>query len=175
MKVKSESEVALSCRILSDPTDCGLPSSSIHGSFQVRILEWGAIAFSATIACEVAQSCLTLCGPMDCSLLGSPVHGIFLGKGTGVGCHFFLQRIFLTQGPNPGLPHCRQTLVNSREGTQLHPSTENWIKDLLSMAPSIRTRPSFPLSQSLPSGSFHKPVILLHQGAQTVKTTITEN
>ena len=44
--------------------------------------------------------------------------------------------------------------VNNREGTQLHPSIENWIKDLLSMAPSIRTRPRFPLSQSLPSGSF---------------------
>ena len=38
--------------------------------------------------------------------------------------------------------------INSREGTQLHPSTENWIKDLLSMAPPIRTRPSFPLSLS---------------------------
>ena len=36
------------------------------------------------------------------------------------------------------------------EGTQPHPSTENWIKDLLNMAPPIRTRPSFPLSQSLP-------------------------
>ena len=37
------------------------------------------------------------------------------------------------------------------------PSTENCIKDLLSMAPPIRTRSSFPHSQSLPSGSFHKP------------------
>ena len=37
-------------------------------------------------------------------------------------------------------------------------STENWIKDLLSMAPPIRTRPRFLLSQSLPSGSFHKPL-----------------
>ena len=55
--------------------------------------------------------------------------------------------------------------VNSREGTQIHPSTENWIKDLLSMAPPIRTRPSFRLSQSLLSGSFHKPLILLHQRA----------
>ena len=44
--------------------------------------------------------------------------------------------------------------VNSREGTQLHPATENRIKDLLSTAPPIRTRPSFPLSQSLTSGSF---------------------
>ena len=55
--------------------------------------------------------------------------------------------------------------VNSREGTQLHPSTENWIKYLLSMALPIRTRPNFPLSQSLPSGSFHKPLILLYQRA----------
>ena len=59
--------------------------------------------------------------------------------------------------------------VNKRKGTQLHSSTENWIKDLLSMASSIRTRPSFPLSQSLPSGSFHKPLILLHQRADRLK------
>jgi len=65
--------------------------------------------------------------------------------------------------------------VDSREGTQFHPSTENWIKDILSMAPPIRTRPSFPFSQSLPSGSFHKPFILLHQRAERLKTTITEN
>ena len=65
--------------------------------------------------------------------------------------------------------------VNSREGTQLHLSTENWVKDLLTMDPLIRTRPSFLLSQSLPSGSFHKPLILLHQRADRLKTTITEN
>ena len=65
--------------------------------------------------------------------------------------------------------------VNNREGTQLYPSTENWIKDLLSMPPPIRIRPSFPLSESLPSGSFHKPLILLHQRADRLKTTITES
>ena len=65
--------------------------------------------------------------------------------------------------------------VNSREVTQLHLSTENWIKGLLSMAPPIRTRPSFPLSQSIPSRSFHKLLNLLHQRADTLKTTITEN
>ena len=43
------------------------------------------------------------------------------------------------------------------------------------MAPPTRTRPSFPLSQSLPSGSFHKPLILFHQMADRMKTTITEN
>ena len=46
MKVKSESEVAQSCPTLSDPMDCSLPSFSIHGIFQARVLEWGAIAFS---------------------------------------------------------------------------------------------------------------------------------
>ena len=46
MKVKSESEVAQSCPTLSDPMDCSLPGSSIHGIFQARVLERGAIAFS---------------------------------------------------------------------------------------------------------------------------------
>ena len=46
MKVKSESEVAQSCRTLRDPMDCSLPGSSVHGIFQARVLEWGAIAFS---------------------------------------------------------------------------------------------------------------------------------
>ena len=46
MKVKSESEVIQSCPTLSDPMDCTLPGSSVHGIFQARVLEWGAIAFS---------------------------------------------------------------------------------------------------------------------------------
>jgi len=46
MKVKSESEVAQSCPTRSDPMDYSLPGSSIHGIFQARVLEWGAIAFS---------------------------------------------------------------------------------------------------------------------------------
>ena len=46
MKVKSESEVAQSCPALSDLMDCSLPGSSVHGIFQARVLEWGAIAFS---------------------------------------------------------------------------------------------------------------------------------
>ena len=44
--MKSESEVAQSCPTLSDPMDCSLPGSSIHGIFQARVPEWGAIAFS---------------------------------------------------------------------------------------------------------------------------------
>ena len=46
MKVKSETEVAQSCLTLHDPMDGSLPGSSIHGIFQARVLEWGAIAFS---------------------------------------------------------------------------------------------------------------------------------
>ena len=45
MKVKSESEVAQSCPTLSNPMDCSLPGSSVHGILQARVLEWGATAF----------------------------------------------------------------------------------------------------------------------------------
>ena len=43
MKVKSESEIAQSCPTPSDPMDCSRPGSSVHGIFQARVLEWGAI------------------------------------------------------------------------------------------------------------------------------------
>ena len=49
MNVKSESEVAQSCSTLSDLMDCSLPGFSVHGIFQARVLEWGAIAFSARL------------------------------------------------------------------------------------------------------------------------------
>ena len=49
MKVKSESEVTESCPTLSDPMDCSLPDSSVHGSFQARVLEWSAIAFTREV------------------------------------------------------------------------------------------------------------------------------
>ena len=47
MKGKSESEVTQSCLTLSNPKDCSLPGSSVHGIFQARVLERGAIAFSS--------------------------------------------------------------------------------------------------------------------------------
>ena len=46
IKVRSESEVAQSCPTLRDPMDCSPPGYSVHGIFQARVLEWGAIAFS---------------------------------------------------------------------------------------------------------------------------------
>ena len=55
---------------------------------------------------SVTQSCPTLFDPIDCSLPGCSVRVIDSpGKNTGVGCHFLLQRIFLTQGSNPQLLH----------------------------------------------------------------------
>ena len=87
--------VTQSCPNLCNHMDCSLPGSSIHGIFQARVLEWGAISFStsnpAATAAKSLQSCpdsvrphrrqpTRLCHPWD-----SP------GKNTGVGCHFLLQ------------------------------------------------------------------------------------
>ena len=80
-------------------------------------------------------------------------HGSLQTRILGVGSLSLLQGIFPSQGSNSGLPHCRWILyhlshkgntivwpqVNNREGTRPHPSTENWIKDLLNMASPIRT------------------------------------
>ena len=52
MKVKSEREVAQLCPTLSDPMDCSLPDFSIHGIFQARVLEWGAIVTSSLLMKE---------------------------------------------------------------------------------------------------------------------------
>ena len=66
----------------------------------------------ALAVCLVAQLCLTLNDPMDCGPPGSSVHGNSPSQNTGVGCHFLLQRIFPTQGSNPGLLHCRWILYH---------------------------------------------------------------
>ena len=81
-KVKSESEVAQSCPTLSNPMDCSPPGFSIHGIFQAKVLEWGAIAFSL----HGLQHARLLC-PWD-----------FPGRSPGVGaiafsetcCYFWL-------------------------------------------------------------------------------------
>ena len=58
MKVKSESEVGQLCLTVSNPMGCSLPGSSIHGIFQARVLEWGAIAFSIATPCSLKLSYL---------------------------------------------------------------------------------------------------------------------
>ena len=52
---ESESEVSQLCLTLSDPMDCSLPGSSVHGLLQARVLEWGAIAFSIHITYCLAR------------------------------------------------------------------------------------------------------------------------
>jgi len=80
-KVKSESEVTQSCPTLSDPMDCSLPGSSVHGIFQARVLEWGAIAFSdLKLRAKSHQLCPTLCDPIDGSPPGSTIPGILQAR-----------------------------------------------------------------------------------------------
>ena len=74
MKVKSESEVAQSCLTLSDPMDCSLLGSSVHGIFQARVLEWVAIAFSA---CFLREQHLFACMHyVMLSIISGPLTGI---------------------------------------------------------------------------------------------------
>jgi len=67
--------------------------------------------------CLVTQSCPTLCNMINYSLPGSSIHEDSPGKNTGVGCHALLQGIFLIQGSNPSLPHCRLILYHLYQGS----------------------------------------------------------
>ena len=73
------------------------------------LYNWTTI-WSCAVLCLVAQSCLTLCDPMNCSPPGTSVYGDSTGKNTRVACHALLKGIIPTQGSNPGLLHCRQSL-----------------------------------------------------------------
>ena len=92
MKVKSESEVAQLCPTLSDPMDCSPPGSSVHGIFQARVLEWGAVAFSiAASCCSVASVVSDPVRPQRRQPPRLPRPWDSPGKNTGVGCHSLLQ------------------------------------------------------------------------------------
>ena len=69
------------------------------------------LAIKIKVKMKVAQSCPILCEPMDYNLPGSSVQGILQAK-MPVGNHFLLHGIFLTQGTNPGLPHCMQIIYH---------------------------------------------------------------
>ena len=103
-----------------------LPYIKHHPNFPVFSMLLFLLCFSSqnllccAVLCWAAQSCQTLCNPMDCSLPDSSVHGNSPGKNTGMGCHHLLQGIFLTQGLNPGLLHCKRTLPSKPPGKPLH-------------------------------------------------------
>ena len=103
MKVKSESEVAQSCPTLSDPMDCSLTGSSVHGIFQARVLEWGAIAFSEV---KKKKKFLIACGSdgkeSTCNAgdLGSiPGSGRSPGEGNGSPLQYSCLENSMDRGP----------------------------------------------------------------------------
>ena len=111
MKVKSQSEVAQSCLTLSDPMDCSLPGSSVHGIFQARVLAWGAIVLSEAISnCPLLfpSSILDTFWPGGCHIFlfsfsycswGSH------GKKTDIVCHSRLQLTVFCQNSLPWSVH----------------------------------------------------------------------
>ena len=74
MKVNNESEAAQSCPTPRDPMDCSLPGPSVHGIFQARVLQWGAIAFSEGNGYPLQYSCLA--NPMDRGARRATVPGV---------------------------------------------------------------------------------------------------
>ena len=133
--------------------DCSPPGSSVHEIFQARILEWVAISSSRgssqprdpTHVCCIGRWVLYHQSHLMYIYVSRSVvsdslrpHGLqparllcpwdFPGKSTGVGCHFLLQRIFPTQGSNPGLPHCRQMLYHlSHQGSPIYVYTHTYL------------------------------------------------
>ena len=98
---------------------------SIMQVFYCCYFIWKGLACFSRLYVLSPHSCPTFCDPMVCSLLGSSVHGHSPGKNTGVGCHALLQGIFLIQGSNPGLPHCRCILYHlSHQGS---PRILEWV------------------------------------------------
>ena len=92
MKVKSESEVAQSCPTPSDPMDCSPPGPSVHGIFQARVLEWGAIAFSDGLRvqssktfppCPCPNVYTTDCYSKSMLSLVLLIHGLWREQGAG--------------------------------------------------------------------------------------------
>ena len=86
----------------------------LNVTFHLQLLQ---NTYAKKVKLWVALLCSTLCDHMNPRLLctwNSP------GKNTGVGCHSLLQGIFLTQGSNPGLMHCRQTLYSLSHNAQIY-------------------------------------------------------
>ena len=99
-----------SCLTLGDPIDGSPPGSVIPGILQARTLEWVAISLFYAYCVLSCINCVQLFAAPWTIAHQFPLPWEFPGKNTGVGCRFLLQGNFLTQGSNPSLPHCRQTL-----------------------------------------------------------------
>ena len=132
--------------------DCSCLGTFVQGSSQARILEWVAISFSREsspprdqthVSCTAggffkkvkSLSCVQLCNPVDCSLPGSSVHGILQERILEWVAISFSRGIFSTQGSNPGLPLCRQTLYPPS-----HQGSPNNVAEKFLTEPSQRHR-----------------------------------
>ena len=89
-----------------------ISSFKLEGVVRNGFLQW-QLPRSWFIWVSITQLCPTFFDPTDCGPPGSSVHGDYPGNNTGMGCHFFLQGIFPTQGSNPHLLHCRWILYHS--------------------------------------------------------------
>ena len=136
MKVKSESEVAQLCPTLSNRVDCRLPCSSIHGIFQARVLEWGAIAFSETVT-NGSEIC---------------VHFTI---------HSFPQAIF--SGWLPSLLSLHQPLTEWMNPGEGPPFCEHEGKSILIVAHLCRRGLAFQIQPPLAASSPGKPSLLKAQ------------
>ena len=98
----------------------GWAGATVHGIAKSRTeLMIHCVYKCICCVCLVDQLCPTLFYKMDHSPPGSSVYGDSPVKNTGMGCHFLLEGIFLTQGLNPGFLHYRQTLYYlSHQGSQ---------------------------------------------------------
>ena len=96
------------CLTLCKPMDCSLSGFSVHGIFKARILEWVALSWSRSLFPSPNPGFELTSPTLQADSL--PAEPPQKPKNTGVGSPSLLQRIFLTQGSNPGLPPCRQIL-----------------------------------------------------------------
>ena len=114
-----------SCPTLCDPLDYSPPVSSVHRILQARMREWVVMPFSrgSSPPRDRTVSPVAPAGQADpqshrSQALPSILNVKAKSLSPRVGCHFLVQEVFPTQGPNPGLPHCRQTLYRlSHQGS----------------------------------------------------------
>ena len=114
----------LQCSCLENPRDREAWWAAVYGVAQsrTRLKRLSSSSSSCSMfkqlhirivcACSISQSCLTLLQPCGLSPASFLCPWDFPGKNTGMGCHFLLQKIFLTQGSNPHLLYCRQILCH---------------------------------------------------------------
>ena len=153
---ESESKVAQSCLTFHDPMDCSLPDSSVHGIFQARVLEWGAIAFSNILhccyCCYVASVVSDSVRPhrRQPTRLRRPWDSP--GKNNGVGCHFLLQGKL----PDPGIEPASFSLAlcdpmnHSTPGLPVHHQLPEFTQTHVHRV-SNAIQPSHPLSSPSPA------------------------